>query len=328
MKWGAERVERGAKKPSKRWVWFALVPVVTLPALRSPLPAEDAPAPSVQAEVSPSTARLGDLITLNIRIRRPNGVIIEPPTFSKELGTFEVRASSQWPTEVQGEESIERFSAELQNFTTGVQPLPGIQFDYKNVLGKPYQLKTPELKVTIQELAAGPKDKGDIRGIKGVIGPVAWSPLWWGLLTVILLAAGIYVWKKRQKVLKGPPPPPPVPADETALKKLQSLKDSGWIESGKIKEFYSALSDILRGYLEEGFGIPALERTTTELMRDVQKHKAFLALRQVNLKDLLEECDLVKFAKFRPEVVEALRAHETALTIIQQTRVLLKKDEK
>ena len=39
-------------------------------------------APSVQAQVDPATAKLGDLITLSIRVTHPQALAIDEPAFA------------------------------------------------------------------------------------------------------------------------------------------------------------------------------------------------------------------------------------------------------
>jgi len=278
-------------------------------------------APSVRAAITPSTAKLGDVLKLTLDVTYPNGFSIDAPDLQKDLGTFETRTSTALPAEVQGGQTTAHFVAALQNFTTGQQLLPPIAVTYRDIQGQPHRIQTPPLTVTIGEVPAGPNDKGDIRGIKGVVGPVAASPWWWVLLAVFLAAAGVFLWTKRRRQITGPPPP--VPADQAALEALQRLRATGWLESGKMKEFYSGLSDIVRTYLEHGFKIPALERTTAELMRDVRRRADLPSETLVDLQTLLESGDLVKFAKFRPEASEAMNDHALALRIVDKTKALL-----
>lgn len=280
----------------------------------------DLEAPAVQAQVDPGTAKLGDLIELKIKVSHPAALAVENPAFSKTLGTFEVYASTRLASETVDNKTVDQFKAILQNFTTGQQTLPPLEIPYKDPMGRIASVKTQPLVVTIEEIAAGPKDQGDIRGIKGVAGPTAWSPMWWVLAAVLLSALCVLLWRKRKKVLEGPPPPPPIPPDVLALNKLQNLIQSDWLTTGKIKEFYSAVSDILRGYLEDGFKTPALERTTGELMRVLQRKGEISPTLQKDLKGLLETCDLVKFAKFKPDANEATGAHKFAVTFVEQTR--------
>jgi len=284
-------------------------------------------APTVQVQVDPATAKLGDLITLSVRVVHPQALAVEDPTLTKNLGTFEVYASTRLPAELSGDKAVERFQASLQNFATGPQLLPGIEVPYRDPMGHVRTVKTSTLTVTIEEVPPGPKDKGDIRGLKGVIGPTAWSPWWWALLGAVLAGTILYAWMKRKKIIKGPPPPPPVPADVTAMEKLQKLAETDWLATEKTKEYYSAISDILREYIEKGFQTMALERTTNEILRDLRKRSDFSTEHLTELRELLDTCDLVKFAKFRPDVSEGMAAHAAAVKFVEQTRVILRKDD-
>jgi hypothetical protein len=276
-------------------------------------------APSVQAQVEPSTARLGDLITLSIRVTHPEALVVDPPAFAKTLGTFEVYASTRLPVERAAGKTIDPFRAALQNFTTGQQVLPGLEVPYRDPMGQRLALKTPPLTVTIQEVPPGPKDKGDIRGMIGVLGPTAWSPWGWVLVASLISALCILLWRKRKRALQGPPPPPPIPADERALEKLRKLAASDYLATGKLKEYYIAISDIVREYIEGVFQVMALERTTNEIMRDLRKNAQMATEQQLQLRELLDNCDLVKFAKFRPDAAEAGQAHACAVRFVEET---------
>ncbi|MFA5975278.1 MAG: hypothetical protein WC859_03840 [Elusimicrobiota bacterium] len=278
--------------------------------------------PSLQAQVQPSTARLGDLVALDIRVTHPPELIIDSPSFTRSLGEFEVYSSTTLPAERGATKWVDHFQAQLQCFATGPQLLPGVEVPWRDPMGHVSRLKTPEMTVTIEEVPPGPKDKGDIRGIKGVIGPVAASPWWWLLGAVVIGVGAFVLWKKRKRVLAGPPPPAPVPPDEAALQKLREIEATGWLEAGKIKEFYIALSDIVRAYLEGAFHVQALERTTNELLRDLRKKPDFPGVHQMTVKEFLEDCDLVKFAKFRPDASEARRQLAVAIKFVEETRAL------
>jgi hypothetical protein len=276
--------------------------------------------PQVVVQLSTGTARLGDLIAMDIQIHHPLFLQIDPPHWPKALSTFEVHDSTALPIQADAHEAITHFQALLQNFSTGPQLLPPLELSYHDLMGHTQTLKTSTMTVVIQEVAPGPKDTGDIRGIRGVVGPIAWSPWWWLLAVILLALFGFGLWQTRKRVIEGPPPPPPEPSDLKALRRLQELLATGWIETGKIKEFYSGLSDIVRTYLEEVFKAQALERTTAEIMRQMRKKSDVTNAALSELQTLLDGCDLVKFAKFRPDAEEALRDHASALRFIEATR--------
>lgn len=263
-----------------------------------------------QTQVTPSSATIGDVVQFAVQLQDVNSRL-EPTTLPKTVGLFEVRHSSFTP---------QALYLELQGFSTGTLTLPGLTLSYRDASGKIMSALTPASTITLQEAPGTSQDNGDIRGIKDVLGPVAWSPLWWVLLGV-LLVGGVGAWLyRRKKELMGPPPPPPEPADVIALRFLNQLKESSLLEEGKFKEYYSALSDAVRSYFENGFQVQALERTSAELLRDIRKHAVLGAGVFPEIKNLIESCDLVKFAKFKPEQNEALQEWTRAKHIIEMTK--------
>jgi len=147
------------------------------------------------------------------------------------------------------------------------------------------------------------------------------------ILALISFAAwlGFKAWKKKQE--KGyifAPPPKPRPAHEIALKALQKLYASDLLEKQEYKLFFSELSDILRTYLEGRYFISALEETTYEIIRDLKEHLD--DDKKKILSDILQLSDLVKFAKFKPELKEIETAKIQAEQFIQDTKLIFSEE--
>src|SRR5690606_5720932 len=73
-------------------------------------------------------------------------------------------------------------------------------------------------------------------------------------------------------------------------------------------EYYLRLTEILKGYLQGRFGVDALDRTTDEIRRDlelVRKGADLGGLESRELIRFLQDCDLVKFARYAPPVEDA-----------------------
>jgi len=131
-------------------------------------------------------------------------------------------------------------------------------------------------------------DIRDIRGPKAVF-PLS---LVLGLLAAAaLLAAGGYAWwrwrrRRQARALKY---------FEIALRRLEALRSL--MQPARVREFSSAISDIVRQYIEAGFQVTATHRTTEEFLHDIlaaensplSPHRALLA-------EFLRQCDLAKFA--------------------------------
>lgn len=126
----------------------------------------------------------------------------------------------------------------------------------------------------------------------------------WGLL-VFLVVIGIILYF----VLRDKPTEeeilsriPPFDAAKTRLKELDGKK---LISQNKIKLYYVELTDIVRTFIERELNIPALESTTDELLETITDFNASSKLNipletLAKLQKLLQEADLVKFAKSKP----------------------------
>jgi hypothetical protein len=112
---------------------------------------------------------------------------------------------------------------------------------------------------------------------------------------------------------------PEIPPDILALKKLDDLEAKRLWQQGEIKMFYSNATEIVREYFEHRYGIMALEMTTGEVMRQL---RACVMSREVHtsIEEYLSHADLVKFAKYRPDIKENEDTIPQARTIIENTK--------
>ena len=92
---------------------------------------------------------------------------------------------------------------------------------------------------------------------------------------------------------------------QRALERLAEIEGAGWAATGDLARHYTAVADALRDYLAAAEGIPARERTSTEVLRALPPHLSAGALRR-GCAALLGEADLVKFARGRPDAAAAV----------------------
>lgn len=93
---------------------------------------------------------------------------------------------------------------------------------------------------------------------------------------------------------------PPKPAHIIALNKIEKLKTEQLWKVGRVKEYQSQLTYILREYLENRYDIPALESTTGEIVSSTKK-LGVKTEHQNDITEILQIADMVKFAKAKPE---------------------------
>lgn len=112
---------------------------------------------------------------------------------------------------------------------------------------------------------------------------------------------------------------PDIPPHILALEQLEKIKAEQIWKEGKTKEYYSAITDSIRLYIEGRFGIQALELTTDEIMRAF-KSQVVDSLSKEKLQQLLVLADLVKFAKQIPIEQEHTLALQNAIDFVNGTK--------
>lgn len=112
----------------------------------------------------------------------------------------------------------------------------------------------------------------------------------------------------------------PNPPWVTAMEELDVLKSKNLIEHGQAKEYFTSLSDIVRRYIEERFGIRAPEMTTPEFLGHLRDSKVLTIQQKETLKYFLNSCDMVKFAQYGPSHMEADESFAFAQKFIEETK--------
>ena len=150
----------------------------------------------------------------------------------------------------------------------------------------------------------------------------------WILLGLLLIGFFVYfiITRKKRDYTEKEEIVEALPPIETAINKLKQLDEKLLWQNNQVKEYYSELTEIVRDYIEKEIKIPALEITTDELLNYL---KDCLIAETIDtndetikkLKALLEESDLVKFAKSKPLSHEIEEDRRGAETIIQQLKI-------
>ena len=83
---------------------------------------------------------------------------------------------------------------------------------------------------------------------------------------------------------------------DRALRKLDKYRGDKYWEPERQKAFYSGVTDTLREYIDDRYGIGAMEMTTAEILPELKKETLPVELFE-GLKELFERADFVKFAK-------------------------------
>lgn len=193
----------------------------------------------------------------------------------------------------------------LTGFDSGAFYIPQQQVFIKN---QAYLTDSLLINVATVAIDTSKIKKFPIKGIKGE--PYQFDDFknyfWWALAILIIIGLLLYffVFKKKEETVEKVIVPL-LPPYEEAIEKLQELDKKLLWQNNKIKKYYSELTEIVRAYIERELNIPALEVTTDELvdiLNDFNEVKSIETDKETiyKLRKLLQESDLVKFAKSKP----------------------------
>jgi len=255
----------------------------------------------VTAEIDTTYIRIGEQFQLKISVDETQNVIIP----KLQLKGLEVIDSTRIDTIKNS--LIRRYI--LTGFDSGAFYIPQQQIFVKN-----QAFLTDSLLVNIATIVIDTTKvkKFPIKTIKKEPFTFDDFKIYLYIILAILAIIGFWIYWfviKKRKTTEDAPTYRTLPPYEEALLKLNELDEKLLWQNNKIKEYYSELTEIVRGYIERELKVPALENTTDEVLEMIKDFKNSDTIETsketiAKLKDLLREADLVKFAKSRPLAIE------------------------
>jgi len=280
--------------------------------------------PRVEAQLGVEQVELGQVIPMTITVHHSPGARVHLRQL-RELGPFELLGSSQHEAPTSGEEGpTQVMELQLISFEVGELEVPAVELMVVLSDGRTGSVTTPVLSVRVTDPLANendPQPRADHapRPVMTTDKRALWVGGFVGaLLLAILLGMAIGKLRARRRPKPAPPPPPPRPPEDVALEKLEAAEKSGWLEEGEVKTFHVAVSEAVREYLGGRYGFDSLELTTEELLGQL----AGVTIRGVTRHEIeafLFDTDLVKFAKWRPDLTRSSALLDDAYRIVRET---------
>lgn len=266
------------------------------------------------------TISIGDELEFKVTVTYNHLLRLDSLKASQKLGKFEVKNFQVLKAQKKKNRISQSFLWKLTIFDLGEFVIPPIPLVLRDPFGIQRQIKTEEKRIYVKSIGAV-QQASDIKGLKPPL-KLREIPWFWIVSFIIISALAItsYFLKRRKKLIFEEKVLPVKPAWAEALEKLEQLKNSDWIEKGKIKEYYLELSEIMKVYLEKNFQLPVVDRTTMEIRSELRKKPdlAFDIYQEITV--LLEDSDLVKFAKLIPIESQIDKNLSGAFKIVEQTR--------
>ena len=297
----------------KRILYFILI-LFVLPTLH---------AQEVKVATSTKNIKIGEQIEYKISVQAPADAAVVFPE-GQTFGALEMVKTN--PTDTLKEKGKFRLEKAyyLTQFDEGKYTIPQqkIQISHKDFY-------TDSLLVEVHNVAVDTLKQPlyDAKPIAEVTSPSS-SHLWlWivGIVALLLTVAALYFFVFRKKKLSAEEERKKLPPFERAIQDLKDLQNSKYLIESKHKAYYTRLTDIVKEYLEDEVHILAKESTTDELLakiNNLQKTgKLYLSTETINnLKRVLQNADLVKFAKSKPSDNNAEYDRETIENVVIKTK--------
>ena len=269
----------------------------------------------VEGKVKSTDVQVGKPFTLDLSLKVPYGWFVEWNDFIQDTLSEQIDIIKRGNVERTADADsnvIVKQQLTLMTFDTGQIQLPAVGLTYAQSFDDPMRLQAFTEPI---ELYATTIVVDTLQPYKPIVEPIA-APIRmkdvfpWILvaLLAILIGLGMWFFLKRRKakvdengnVVKGPLIPPYT----KAIDDLKRLREEKMWQSGKVKEYFSSLTDIAREYIEGQFGVNAVEMTTDDIMEEI-KPLHFSKEAYDKLKDTMEVADLVKFAKYSATALES-----------------------
>ena len=129
---------------------------------------------------------------------------------------------------------------------------------------------------------------------------------------VSLTVIGLLIWFVAKSFRRPTPPQPP---RERALALLEQIRTQ--ITAIDPYRFSIRVSDILRRYVTEQFGLPVTRQTSVEFLNGLRGSSPFSEDEKSLLEDFLNRCDLIKFARYEATTSDSELLLEEAIRFVK-----------
>jgi hypothetical protein len=269
----------------------------------------------LSTSVEPAKARVGDVVTLTVRIAHPpEAEILAPAMTTSAWDLRDVSLTLIEPGLTQADIELAPFALGEEVFLPPFEFLSRTEDGVESVSLEPLSIAVESV------LEEGETELADLKPPAELAFELPWGT--WAALAAAAVLLGLLLWYLVRRSRRGygaVPQEAHEPPYEEAVHALERLERERLLERGQLKAYYDRLSFILRRYLERQFAAPVLERTTQETHQLLRFH---LSLRDYagEVHDALTRADMVKFAKGTASLQEGEKILHHVRDIIQRSR--------
>lgn len=257
---------------------------------------------TVRAAKQAAVQGLGE-VTLTLMVKGPAALEVEEPHLGDPTAAWKEERLTR-SLVVQGMQATWSQDIRLRQVKPGAATVPEVSLRFRE--GPNADWQEAKWVNILKDMREGPRPPVPVD-----------RPSWlqrWGFVLILgltgVLIIGAWLVKRRRIVQ-----PPPLSPEQFALHELERI-EAALPPEGDATTVHTELSQVLRRYLAERFGLHAWEQTTAELLEAIRQHPAMSAEVQKLLSDWFTRCDLAKFARLYSSPEECRQTIASAREVV------------
>ena len=258
---------------------------------------------SVSSSTDTTDYLVGDFINYTIEVTTKKDVQVIDPVIPDTLSQLDLISIPE-PAKTENDESKTiNYHFILAGYDSISATIPPVAIEYRSSADTLLKtITTDPITVNIHTVPVSTAEE-----IKDVKSPLTIALDWielllWVALALVVLVVAWFLYRRYKKKKSEAPVEKKIikiPVHVKALTALDELELEKLWQQGKIKEYHSRITEIIRIYFEDRFDLPAMELPTTESIDRLRNIKEAENINDLTF-DFLSNADLVKFAKFQP----------------------------
>ncbi len=275
---------------------------------------------TVKASTDTSKYKVGDYITYKLSFTYNKNIQINYPSVKDTIKNLEFIKEEMPVKHESSVKVMETRSYVFSKYDSSIVKIPSYKISYMEGKNQNFVTVNPLTLIVATIQVDTTKDIQDVKAPLEIPFPWLLAAIIFAIVAM-LAVTGYYVYKYYQKkkhpvekekvIMKIPP-------HELALKELKALDERHLWQEGKVKDYHSEITEIIRKYFEARFGFLALEMTTSEVLKSLQNSPGGTEILDLT-KKFLSNADLVKFAKFIPIPTVNAEMMSQAVSVVYQT---------
>ena len=288
-----------------------LIPLILLILVTSFLQGQEV---GLTATTDSARFRIGDRIVMRVHGRIAPNLEAISPTVKDSVGPFEILNVAR-----NGNEPDWTF--ELMTIDTGRMFVPPLPFAYR-VKRDTTQRQAYTNPVSLTVAGVTVDAQGEIKDIKPPLS-APWKfedfvPYLIALLVLLATGVAYYYYRKRkmQRESLQETVRLAIPPHREALAALRLIEEKKLWQQGKVKQYYSEVTEVIRTFFERRWEIVALELTSDEILQQMKRIPESEKVWK-QMQSFFTTADLVKFAKYEPVPAEHESEMQWAYEIVR-----------